>query len=69
MSLARVVLAVVQALFNQRASTPPVPTPAKGRYHTEELYILQIAPFIFKVRVAHPQYFVILTSMDSVTIS
>lgn len=51
MSLARVALVVIQAVCNQLACTPPNPTPAKGRYHTEELYILQIAPLIFKVNL------------------
>ncbi|KAF8874995.1 hypothetical protein BD779DRAFT_1613496 [Infundibulicybe gibba] len=49
MSLVRSVLVIFQAFCNQRACTPPNPTPKSGRYHTKELYILQIAPFIFKV--------------------
>lgn len=55
MSLIRVALTVVQAIFNQKACTPPNPTPAQGRYHTKEPYILQIAPAVFKVCM--PQYF------------
>lgn len=51
MSIARVLLVTVQAISNQMACTPPNPTPSKGRYHTDELFILQIAPLIFKVRV------------------
>ncbi|KAF8236633.1 hypothetical protein L208DRAFT_1251306 [Tricholoma matsutake] len=49
MSLARITLLIVQAACNQQACTPPNPTPSKGRYHTDELYILQIAPLIFKI--------------------
>ncbi|KAF8890254.1 hypothetical protein CPB84DRAFT_1400730 [Gymnopilus junonius] len=49
MSLPRVVLVSVQAIFNGLACTPPNPTPQKLRYHTEEMYILQIAPLIFKL--------------------
>ncbi|KAF9456888.1 hypothetical protein BDZ94DRAFT_1176712 [Collybia nuda] len=49
MSLTRVSLVIAQALCNQLACTPPNPTPSKGRYHTDELYILQIAPLIFKI--------------------
>lgn len=49
MSLARATLVIVQALTNHWACTPPNPTQQKSRYHTEELYILQIAPLVFKV--------------------
>lgn len=49
MSLARVILVTVQAVCNGLACTPPNPTPQNRRYHTEEMYILQIAPLIFKV--------------------
>jgi len=49
MSLTRVVLVCIQAVCNQIALTPPNPTLVKNRYHTEELYILQIAPLIFKI--------------------
>ncbi|EAU92095.1 hypothetical protein CC1G_09616 [Coprinopsis cinerea okayama7 len=48
MSLTRVVLVLVQAFCNGLACTPPNPTSPKQRYHTEEMYILQIAPLIFK---------------------
>ncbi|KAJ3833904.1 hypothetical protein F5878DRAFT_382524 [Lentinula raphanica] len=48
LSLARVTLVIIQALANQWALTPPNPTHQKSRYHTEEMYILQIAPLIFK---------------------
>lgn len=54
MSISRVALVLVQAFANQLACTPPNPTPSKGRYHTDEIYILQIAPFIFKVRLIIP---------------
>ncbi|KAF9047901.1 hypothetical protein BJ165DRAFT_1126645 [Panaeolus papilionaceus] len=49
MSLARVVLCTIQALCNGAACTPPNPTRPNERYHKEQLYILQIAPFIFKL--------------------
>ncbi|TFK20029.1 hypothetical protein FA15DRAFT_625966 [Coprinopsis marcescibilis] len=48
MSLSRVALVVIQAFCNGLACTPPNPTQQKQRYHTEEMYILQIAPLIFK---------------------
>ncbi|KAF8176964.1 hypothetical protein BJ912DRAFT_857215 [Pholiota molesta] len=48
MSLARAVLVTFQALCNGLACTPPNKTRPNTRYHTEELYILQIAPLIFK---------------------
>ncbi|KAJ4467021.1 hypothetical protein J3R30DRAFT_2087595 [Lentinula aciculospora] len=51
MSLARVTLVIVQALTNHWACTPPNPTQQKSRYHTEELYILQIAPLVFKLHM------------------
>ena len=38
----------------QVALTPPNPTPSKGRYYTEQMYILQIAPLIFKVLCTPP---------------
>ncbi|KAJ8514230.1 hypothetical protein ONZ45_g8208 [Pleurotus djamor] len=49
MSLPRVVLVLIQAFANHIAFIPPNPTPQKARYHTDELYILQIAPLIFKI--------------------
>lgn len=62
MSLIRVALTIVQAIFNHKACTPPHPTPAKGRYHTEEAYILQIAPAVFKVRsIIHPPNIIALS--------
>ncbi|KAG6862122.1 hypothetical protein C0995_005934 [Termitomyces sp. Mi166 len=48
MSLFRVALVIVQTVYNHYACTPPNPTPTKGRYHTEEVLILQIAPLVFK---------------------
>ncbi|KAF5379342.1 hypothetical protein D9757_007651 [Collybiopsis confluens] len=51
MSSLRVGLIVVQALANHWACTPPNPTLAKDRYHKEELYMLQIAPFVFKIHM------------------
>ena len=47
--LIRATLILVQALSTHRAFLPPNKTPEKGRYHTEEPYVLQIAPSIFKV--------------------
>jgi len=75
MSISRVALVLVQAFSNQLACTPPNPTPQKGRYHTDEIYILQIAPFIFKVGfLNHPSYpdthhqmFFFCTPLSSVT--
>jgi len=52
MSLTRVSLVLMQALTNSFACTPPNPTQEKTRYHKEELYILQIAPLIFKVSLS-----------------
>ena len=49
MSLARASLVVVQAFANGIVCTPPNPTSQKQRYHTEQMYILQIAPAVFKV--------------------
>ncbi|CAA7263034.1 unnamed protein product [Cyclocybe aegerita] len=48
MTLSRVLLVTIQAIANGLVCTPPNPTPQKQRYHTEQMYILQIAPFIFK---------------------
>ncbi|TFK33065.1 hypothetical protein BDQ12DRAFT_769472 [Crucibulum laeve] len=48
MSTTRVALVTLQAFLHQLALTPPNPTPLKGRYHTDQMYILQIAPLIFK---------------------
>ncbi|KAG6331752.1 hypothetical protein ID866_7338 [Astraeus odoratus] len=44
----RAALVVLQATFNQTACTPPNKTQAKFRYHTEEPYLLQIAPLVIK---------------------
>lgn len=49
MSATRAILVLVQTFVYHIAYNPPNPSPSKGRYHTEELYILQIAPIIFKV--------------------
>ncbi|KAF8638994.1 hypothetical protein AX17_001796 [Amanita inopinata Kibby_2008] len=48
MSLARAVLSTALAVSNQRACTPPNPTQQDCRYHTEEPWVLQIAPVVFK---------------------
>ncbi|KAJ7166881.1 hypothetical protein C8R46DRAFT_267655 [Mycena filopes] len=49
MSLSRLALVVIQAVFNELACTPPNPTPPKGRYHTDQLYIFQIGPLILRI--------------------
>ncbi|KAJ6613830.1 hypothetical protein B0H10DRAFT_2165220 [Mycena sp. CBHHK59/15] len=49
MSHSRVVLVIIQAAFNELACTPPNPTPVKGMYHTDQLYIFQIAPLILRI--------------------
>jgi hypothetical protein len=54
MSAIRPILVLLQTFAYHIALIPPNPTPQKGRYHTEELYILQIAPLIFKVRPSLP---------------
>jgi len=51
MSLTRAALVVIQAFANGIVCSPPNPTPQKQRYHTEQMYILQIAPAVFKVCV------------------
>ena len=52
MSLARVTLLTIQAASNHLACTLPNPTPStKGRYHMDELYILQVGPLIYKARL------------------
>ncbi|KAG0694770.1 hypothetical protein DFH29DRAFT_958723 [Suillus ampliporus] len=42
-------LVIAQAFCNQIACTPPNKTSSKLRYHTDEAFVLQIAPLIFKV--------------------
>ncbi|KAJ6511264.1 hypothetical protein DFH09DRAFT_1300359 [Mycena vulgaris] len=49
MSLSRVALVIIQAVFNELACTPPNPTPPKARYYTEQLYIFQIGPLILRI--------------------
>ncbi|KAJ6592663.1 hypothetical protein B0H19DRAFT_1215350 [Mycena capillaripes] len=49
MSLSRVLLVVVQAVFNELACTPPNPTPEKGRYNTDTLYIFRLGPLILRI--------------------
>lgn len=55
MSLVRVILICIQAACNHKAFTPPSPSIAKGvtRFSTDEPYLLQIAPLIAKVDIAH----------------
>ncbi|EGN93919.1 hypothetical protein SERLA73DRAFT_189043 [Serpula lacrymans var. lacrymans S7.3] len=45
----RALLVSVQAIGNQLACTPPNATNVKTRYHTNEPYILQMAPLMFKI--------------------
>ncbi|KAJ7473636.1 hypothetical protein B0H11DRAFT_2282508 [Mycena galericulata] len=49
MSLARVVLVLIQAAFNELACTPPNPTPDKGRYDIDQPWIFRIAPVILRI--------------------
>ncbi|KAF8181919.1 hypothetical protein K438DRAFT_1601222 [Mycena galopus ATCC 62051] len=49
MSLTRASLVVVQMVFNELASTPPNPSPEKGRYGTDQLWIFRIAPMILRI--------------------
>jgi len=66
MSLARASLVVIQAFANGIVCTPPNPTSQKQRYHTEQMYILQIAPAVFKVcKFWHTMTF--LTSISTVS--
>ncbi|KAF7367896.1 hypothetical protein MSAN_00854400 [Mycena sanguinolenta] len=50
MSTTRLVLVLVQTLFNELASTPPNPTPEKGRYATDQLYIFRLGPLILRIQ-------------------
>ncbi|KAL0564340.1 hypothetical protein V5O48_017705, partial [Marasmius crinis-equi] len=47
MSLSRAGISCVQAIAHHYAMTPPNKTKQKQRYHTEEAWVLQIAPYIF----------------------
>ncbi|ESK89833.1 hypothetical protein Moror_881 [Moniliophthora roreri MCA 2997] len=49
MSFIRASLTISQAIAYHFAMTPPNPTEEKTRYHKEEWWVLQIAPFIFKM--------------------
>ncbi|KAK7024505.1 hypothetical protein VNI00_016258 [Paramarasmius palmivorus] len=49
MSLTRASLTIAQAIAHHYAMTPPNPTEEKTRYHKEEWWVLQIAPFIFRM--------------------
>ncbi|KAJ7751808.1 hypothetical protein DFH07DRAFT_745298 [Mycena maculata] len=51
MSLLRLALIGIEAVCNQMAFTPPNPSvaPKLTRFHTEEPYFLQMAPFISRV--------------------
>ncbi|KAF8341159.1 hypothetical protein F5887DRAFT_1135998 [Amanita rubescens] len=51
MSLTRAILSILQAGANHLACTPPNPTLARQRYHTEQWWLLKIAPFIFRVHM------------------
>ncbi|KAK2459460.1 hypothetical protein APHAL10511_008520 [Amanita phalloides] len=48
MSLPRALLTSAQAFANHLACTPPNPSLQKHRYHTEQCWLLQIAPFVFR---------------------
>ncbi|TFK37913.1 hypothetical protein BDQ12DRAFT_698864 [Crucibulum laeve] len=50
MSALRVPLLVLQAVCIQLACSPPRPSPSKGRYHVEEMFLLRIAPAIFRIQ-------------------
>ncbi|KAL0071299.1 hypothetical protein AAF712_001865 [Marasmius tenuissimus] len=47
MSLLRASLSWAQAVAHHYAMTPPNKTQPKDRYHTEEPWVLQIAPYVF----------------------
>ncbi|EEB89089.1 hypothetical protein MPER_12858 [Moniliophthora perniciosa FA553] len=49
MSLIRASLTAAQAIAHHYAMTPPNPTKEDTRYHKEEWWVLQIAPFIFRM--------------------
>jgi hypothetical protein len=50
MSLTRLALLAIQASCNHLACTLPNTTPStKGRYHMDEIYILQVGPLIYTV--------------------
>ncbi|KAJ7741515.1 hypothetical protein DFH07DRAFT_52714 [Mycena maculata] len=53
MSLLRLTLIGIQAVCNQMAFTPPNPSiaPRVTRFHTEEPYFLQMAPFISRIHM------------------
>ncbi|TFY54206.1 hypothetical protein EVG20_g9805 [Dentipellis fragilis] len=50
MSLVRVALVAVETIFTQLATTPPNKTPTKGRYNTEEIFVMRFAPLIFALQ-------------------
>ncbi|KAA1475602.1 hypothetical protein DENSPDRAFT_432724 [Dentipellis sp. KUC8613] len=50
MSLIRVALVAVETIFTQLATTPPNKTPTKGRYNTEEIFVMRFAPLIFALQ-------------------
>ncbi|KAK7034571.1 hypothetical protein VNI00_012200 [Paramarasmius palmivorus] len=49
MSLVRASLTIAQAIVHHHAMTAPNPTRDKTRYHTEEWWVLQIAPHVFRM--------------------
>ncbi|ESK84341.1 hypothetical protein Moror_10201 [Moniliophthora roreri MCA 2997] len=49
MSFIRASLTTAQAIAHHYAMTPPNPTKEDTRYHKEEWWVLQIAPFIFRM--------------------
>jgi hypothetical protein len=51
MSLSRVLLAIIEALFNELACTPPNRTLEKDRYDTDTPSIFRIGSLMFRVRL------------------
>ncbi|KAK7034671.1 hypothetical protein VNI00_012313 [Paramarasmius palmivorus] len=64
MSLARAFLTTSQAIAHHYAMTPPNPTKEDTRYHKEEWWVLQIAPFIFRM---HSILLWICASFETIT--
>lgn len=52
MSLARAVLSLAQATANQLACTAPNPSVDRQRYHTQQWWLLRIAPLVFRIHMS-----------------
>ena len=52
MSLVRAALSLAQATANHLACTPPHPSQPRLRYHTEQWWLLRIAPLVFRIHMA-----------------